>query len=157
VSGRLVVIDAAVWAGWSFVVGTIAARIPDAWFAHDSRLTALRSFERDGRCYERLAIRRWKDRVPELGAFGGGRSKRTLPGRDPASLSRFAAETRRAEYVHWSIAAAAPFFAIWNPAPLFGAMVAYSLLANAPCIAIQRYNRSRVDRVTRHREQRVAA
>jgi glycosyl-4,4'-diaponeurosporenoate acyltransferase len=157
VSGRLVVIDAAAWAGWSVVVGTIAARIPDASLARDSRLTALRSFERDGRCYERVAIRRWKDRVPEFGSFAGGRSKRILPGRDEVSLSRFAAETRRAEYVHWSIAAAAPAFALWNPSPLFGAMLVYAFFANAPFIAIQRYNRARIDRVVQLRGRRVAA
>lgn len=145
----LVILDAGMWAAWSFVVGTLAARRPDSVFRRDSWLTHARAWERDGRAYERLAIRRWKDRVPELGRYGGGRSKRTLPGRDPIALERFAAETRRAELVHWSIAVVGPLFALWNPWPLALAMLAYAVVANVPCIAIQRYNRVRIARMLR--------
>lgn len=143
----IVALDAATWAGWSYVVGTVAARRPDAAFARDSFVTRLRPWERDGRVYEHLAIKRWKDAVPELGRHAGGRSKRTLPGRDATALQRFAAETRRAEYVHWAIPCALPVFALWNPIALFGAMAAYAVLANLPFVAIQRYNRGRVLRI----------
>ena len=152
----LVAVDAAVWAGWSLVVGTVASRLPEDSFALDSKLTRLRRFERGGRVYERSGIRRWKGRVPEFGAFGGGRSKRTLPGRDAASLCRFAADTRRAEYVHWAIAAATPLFALWNPPALFAAMLAYGVAANLPFIAIQRYNRARLARIAERRAVRAA-
>lgn len=144
-----IALDSAAWAGWSLIVGTVAARRSDASFAVDSWLTRLRAFERDGRIYERVAIKRWKDRVPELGQHAGGRSKRTLPGRSRAALERFAAETRRAEYVHWAIPCLLPLFAWWNPAPLFTAMTAYALVANLPFVAIQRYNRGRVARILR--------
>lgn len=151
----LVVVDAVAWALISAVAGTIASRRPDASLTRDSGLTRLRAWERNGRVYERLGIRGWKDRMPEFGAFGGGRSKRTLPGRDADALAQFAAETRRAEYVHWSIAAAAPVFVLWNPPALFAAMLAYAILANVPCIAIQRYNRARIERIAARRALRV--
>ena len=65
----------------------------------------------------------------------------------PRLARRSSRETRRGEYVHWSILAAAPFFALWNPPFLTLAMVAYALTANLPFIAIQRYNRLRIARL----------
>jgi glycosyl-4,4'-diaponeurosporenoate acyltransferase len=153
---QIVAADAAVWAGWSAVVGYTAHRLPRARLAHDGPLTRLRPWERQGRAYERFGIRRWKDRVPELGAaFRGGVSKRALGGHDTATLAGFAAETRRAELVHWAIPLVTPVFVLWNPPGLLAAMVAYAVVANLPCLVIQRYNRGRVLRVVDRRARRA--
>jgi glycosyl-4,4'-diaponeurosporenoate acyltransferase len=152
--GVTVIVDAAAWASWSAVVGFGASRLSPGTLAHDSWVTRLRPVEHGGRIYDRLRIRRWKDAVPEAGGFFGGRSKRGLGGRDPAALARFAAETRRAELVHWLVLGLTPFFVLWNPLGLFLAMVAYGLIANVPCIAIQRYNRARITRTLQWRAQR---
>nr|WP_249420529.1 hypothetical protein [Rhabdothermincola salaria] len=113
---------------------------------HDTWLTRIRPFEDDGGLYVRLGIKRWKDRTPELGGlFAGGVSKRSSGGRP--QLARFAAETRRAEYTHWLVMAAGPFFALWNPWYLALVMVAYGVVANLPCLVIQRYNRARITRM----------
>jgi glycosyl-4,4'-diaponeurosporenoate acyltransferase len=154
-TGTIVLCDALVWAAWSAVVGYTAHRLPSRQLGRDGRLTRLRAWERDGRLYERLAIRRWKDRLPEFGAvFPGGVSKRSLATRDTPALTRFAAETRRAEVVHWAIPLVTPLFALWNPAWLVAAMAAYALAANAPCLLIQRYNRGRLLRVLARRARR---
>ena len=146
----LVAVDSLAWASWSAVVGYACHRLPVNALASDNAFTRPRRFEQGGRLYERFHIRRWKDRLPEAGAlFAGGTSKRRLPSRDDTALRRFAAETRRAELVHWFIAAATPFFALWNPPALFAAMAAYGVAANAPFIAVQRYNRARIARVLR--------
>src|SRR5690349_19060265 len=101
---RLALADAAVWAAWSVVVGITVHLVPARVFTHDTWLTRLRPFERDGRLYERVRIRRWKDRLPEAGAlFSRDGSKRALPGRSRAGLERFVLETRRAEYVHVAV------------------------------------------------------
>ena len=153
--GLVVAADAVVWAGWSAVVGYAAHRLPVDRLAKDGPLTRLRAAERDGRIYERLRIRRWKDRMPELGdAFRGGVSKRALPSGASADLRRLVAETRRAELVHWAIPAVVPVFALWNPAGLMAAMVAYAVVANLPCLVVQRYNRGRLLRVLARRERR---
>jgi glycosyl-4,4'-diaponeurosporenoate acyltransferase len=154
---QVVAADAAVWAAWSGVVGYAAHRLPRARLDHDGAFTRLRRWERDGRVYERLLIRRWKDRVPELGgAFGGGVSKRALAAGDTSALDAFAAETRRAELVHWAIPAVTPVFVLWNPPWLLAAMVAYAVVANLPCLLIQRYNRGRVLRVAGRRARRAS-
>ena len=152
--GRLAALAAAdglVWAGLSVVVGWTANRLPVEHFERDGPVTRLWPVEVDGDAYRRrLRVHRWKDHVPEAGAlFAGGMSKRALPGRHAGGLARFAAETRRAERVHWVLMACGPLFLLWNPAPLGAAMIAYAVLANGPCILIQRYNRGRLVRLAR--------
>lgn len=147
----IALIDAGAWASWSALCGYLAHRLSPQRLAGDGWLFRLRRFERDGRCYERWArIKRWKDRLPEAGdLFRGGVSKRRLPAYGRDQLPRFAAETRRAELTHWLILGAAPWFFLWNPWWLGLAMVGYGIVANVPCIAIQRYNRARLLRMIR--------
>ncbi len=144
--GLTILVDVAAWTIVGVGVGYGMHRVSLSRLDHDTWLTRPRAFERQGRAYERLGIRRWKDRTPELGGlFAGGVSKRSSGGR--SRLDRFAAETRRAEYTHWLVMAAAPFFALWNPWFLTVAMVVYALVANLPCLMIQRYNRARITRI----------
>jgi glycosyl-4,4'-diaponeurosporenoate acyltransferase len=145
-----VVLDVAAWGTWSTVCGLVAWRYPAPRLASDGPLTRLREVERGGRFYERLGIRRWKDRLPEAGAlFPGGVSKRRVGGTTREALARFATETRRAELTHWWVMTLGPFFVLWNPPELAAVMVAYAVVANLPCIAIQRFNRARISRMTR--------
>lgn len=151
----VVLVDSAVWAGWSLLVGFTASRVPAERLERDGWFTRPRAWERGGRAYARIGITRWKDRVPDAGAvFRGGTAKRSLVRRSDASLARFAAETRRAELVHWSVAAIAPLFVLWNPPRIFAVMVVYAVVANVPCVAIQRYNRARILRILERRAAR---
>jgi glycosyl-4,4'-diaponeurosporenoate acyltransferase len=151
--GWTVLIDCVVWAVAGFSVGYLAHRASAQRFAAAGVLTRLRAFERDGRWYEeRWRIKAWKDRLPEGGAiFSGGFSKRSLRTRDPDVLGRFVIETRRAEHTHWWLMALAPLFLLWNPWWLALAMIGYALIANVPCLMVQRYNRARLIRVLRRR------
>ena len=144
----MVVLDVAVWGGWSAAVGYAAHRRPATAFADDSWLYRLRAVERGGRLYERLGIKRWKDRLPEAGAlFTGGFSKRTVRTRDRDVLERFVVETRRAEWTHWTIMLATPVFIVWNWWWVELLMLVYALAANLPCLLVQRYNRARLTRL----------
>jgi glycosyl-4,4'-diaponeurosporenoate acyltransferase len=140
-------IDVAFWIAWSLAVGFWAARRPVASLTGTGPFLRLRRFEAGGGWYERrLHIKRWKDRLPEAGGFFGGHSKRALPpGPSRASqLELFRAETVRAETVHWLAPAPGPLLVLWNPWWLFAAMVAFAVLANVPCLVVQRYNRARI-------------
>ena len=141
---RAVLANAAAWALIHSLTGYLVHRLPPERLRRDGPVLRLRRWEDGGRWYERLRIRRWKDRVPEAGAlFTGGTSKRTV-GDD---LERFVVETRRAERGHWLAMACGPVALLWNPPVGSFVMVAYGVAANAPCIAIQRYNRARALRV----------
>lgn len=48
---------------------------------------------------------------------------------------------------HWTMLLAAPVFFLWNPWWADLIMVAYGVLANVPCILVQRHNRLRFARV----------
>ena len=149
----MLVLNMAGWGGWSVLVGYVAHRRPVHRFMTDSWLTRARGFERGGRFYERrLRIQRWKDLLPEAGAlFEGGISKRSIGSRRPGRLERFVAETRRAEWTHWSIMAAAPVFFLWNWWWADILIVIYAIAANLPCVLVQRYNRARVRRILENR------
>jgi len=146
----LAVGDAALWAAWSAACGYAAHRLSASTLSREGPLR-LRGFERDGRVYERvLAIKAWKDGLPEAGSlFRGGFSKRRLVGHDREYLEQFRLETRRAERAHWAILALSPVFFAWNPWWLALAMLAYGVAANVPCILVQRYNRARLERALR--------
>ena len=144
----LVLTDVAAWGIIHAGTGYLAHRLPESLCAHDTWVTRLRGFERGGRLWRLLRVQRWKDRVPEAGdVFAGGVSKRHLPGHSAAGLQQFAAMTRRAEYGHWMCAVSAPVFALWNPGWIAAVMVVYGVAVNAPFIAIQRYNRLRIEGV----------
>jgi glycosyl-4,4'-diaponeurosporenoate acyltransferase len=142
---RRVLLDAAAWTGISVVIGLAASRVPDRALSSDTWLTAIRPAEREGRRWEHLGVRRWKDALPEAGGLFGGSSKSHLAGR--GAVERQLIETRRAEWVHWALLCCGPLFALWNPAWLTAVMVAFGLAMNAPFIAVQRFNRARLLRV----------
>ena len=91
---QAVIIDIAVIATWSALVGYVFHRMPARWFGHDNLVTRPRRWERDGRVWDVVfRVRRWKDRVPDAGAlFAGGMRKRGVT-RDPEQLERFVLET----------------------------------------------------------------
>lgn len=142
---------AAAWAAWSTVCGYVAHRLPARVLDWDRGLLRLRHPERGGHDYERvLRIKRWKDALPEAGSlFRGGYSKRTVT---RSQLDRYVVETRRAELAHWAILALVPVFVLavsvlGMPWWLALAMAGYGVVANVPCILVQRYNRARLSRV----------
>lgn len=144
-----VVVDVVAWAVVGTAIGFGLHKVRAERFADDSWLTRLRGFESDGRWYEdHLHIKAWKSRLPEAGAlFKDGFSKRSLAAGSQDHLARFVLETRRAELTHWGVLAVAPFFALWNPWGLTLVMWVYAMLANVPCVLIQRYNRARLLRI----------
>ncbi len=144
-----IAVDAAAWCATQVAAGYAVHRLPDHRLDTDGALLRIRAVERDGRLYrDILRVPRWKRLLPEGGAvFRGGFDKRTLAGAGPEQLARYGREARRAELGHWLAMAPLPLFALWNPPMLWPAMVAYAVLVNGPCIASQRYNRLRIERV----------
>lgn len=137
------VTDAAVWAVWGAVVGRVAARKRPPAFANDGVLTRTRPWELA--LWERLGARRLARRLPDAGGLFGV-PKRSYAARGREGLEGLAAETRRAEIVHWLVLAAAPPMVLWSPGWVAVVMFTYAVVANVPCIVVQRFNRARVGR-----------
>jgi glycosyl-4,4'-diaponeurosporenoate acyltransferase len=144
--GLTIVVDVVAWGAFHAVTGYAAYRLDDERLSRDGWLLRPRRFETGGRWYRRrLRIDRWKDRLPEAGGlFRDGVSKRHLPAFDRAGLQLFARETRRAELTHWWAMGCGPVFVLWNPPLASALLVAYGVAVNLPFIAIQRYNRFRI-------------
>jgi glycosyl-4,4'-diaponeurosporenoate acyltransferase len=149
----VLVANIAGWVVWLSLIGWCAHRLPTNWLDHDTWLTRPRSLERRGHWYESVwRVRVWKDWLPEGGAFyRGGFAKRSVAGGAVDVMTRFVAETRRAEYAHWAMMAGAPLFFAWNSWRGDVVNVAFALAVNMPCLVVQRYNRLRLTRVLSRR------
>jgi glycosyl-4,4'-diaponeurosporenoate acyltransferase len=141
-----IVVDVAAWGLFHSATGYAAHRLDDGRLTRDGWLLRPRGFETGGRWYRRrLRVHRWKDKLPEAGdLFRGGVSKRQLPAYDVSGLELFVRETRRAELAHWWAMSCGPVFVLWNPPLAAGLLIGYGVVVNLPFIAIQRYNRFRV-------------
>jgi glycosyl-4,4'-diaponeurosporenoate acyltransferase len=147
--GWLVAVNVLAWLAIHLGVAWAGTRLPVRLFRPAAWPYRTRGWERGGRIYERLfAVRAWKDRLPDgAGLFAGGFRKASLRSASADYLDRFAAETCRGEAVHWAVLASSALFFLWNPPPVGAVMVAYAVLANLPCILVQRYNRIRLKRI----------
>lgn len=144
-------LSSVVWPLTFAAVGWWGARLPSARLA-PGPLTRIRAWERDGRTWDRwLRVRRWKGLVPDAGSWLGGSSKRDLVARGRGALGELRAETVRAERVHWWVLASAVVHAAWCPPRVLAGMVVFGVVANVPCILIQRSNRGRVERLLARR------
>ncbi len=136
---------AAAWFAWSLVVGMLANRLPQAALFRDNGLTRRRSWEQRHRYQQLLLIRNWKGLLPDAGqALPGGIGKSALVRRDQQALEQLMMETRRAELVHWVLW---PFWlvtSLWLPPLGVVLNLMFATLFNVPCLAVQRYNRLRL-------------
>jgi glycosyl-4,4'-diaponeurosporenoate acyltransferase len=149
--GMAVAIDSAIWLVWSVMVGWWASKLPPERIDVDGWLTRVRPWEHNGHVYAPLGVRRWKRWLPDAGPFGRGRPKRLMRLRDADEWRALAAETRRAERVHWLVPLA--FFAdvAVHGGVILIPMGAYAFVTNAPCVIAQRHNRGRLEALLERR------
>lgn len=153
--GAAVALSVATWVAVSFAIGWWATRWPDDRLVSEGPFTRLRGWEAGGAFWQRrLRVQRWKDRLPEAGAFFGGAAKRRLPSRSDEGLEAFRRETVRAERVHWLILASTPVHLLWCRPTVFAGMVLYGVVFNVPFIVVQRANRGRLERILSRRRRR---
>ena len=127
-----------------FYIGRL---LPGSWFRGDRFPFRPLPFERDGRIYERLGIRRWKDKVPDMSRLLPKvmLPKRLAWGVQPERIARMVQETCIAELVHIILFVLGfGCVLIWDGPGGWITAVVYNLLGNVPFILIQRYNRPRL-------------
>jgi len=139
----------------SFALGRI---LPKRWFRWDRFPYSAFRWEHKGAVYQRLGIRHWQSRIPDM--------SRILPGIMPAKkisgpvsrlqLETMLRETCVAEWIH-ALLGLLGFgcLRLW-PGP-GGVMVSVLyLLGNLPFILVQRFNRPRLVRLLHRGEGRAA-
>lgn len=110
-------------------------------------------FEREGQIYDRLKIRRWKDKVPDMSKILPQVivPKRLNLGVKQERVSLLIQETCIAELVHVLLCfAGCGCLVLWPGNGGVIITVLYILLGNLPFILIQRYNRPRLLRLMRN-------
>jgi glycosyl-4,4'-diaponeurosporenoate acyltransferase len=144
-----ILLDIAVWLIIHIGVSYLIIHVPLASFDAGFWLYKQREWERGGKIYARIfRLKKWKKRLPDGAAlFKKWFRKKHLKELDDVYLDDFIRETCRAEFAHWVMFFVSPVFFIWNPWYVGIVMIIYALLANLPCIIIQRYNRIRLRRV----------
>lgn len=132
----------------SILSHVVGEALPRRWFRWDHPPYAPFSWEHGGRFYEKLGIRKWKDRLPDKSRYTRRTFTKQIQGHtDPDSLVRFLQETCIAEAVHWTLALLS--FPIYSRVPTpFGIFATVMFfVGNIPFIMIQRYNRPRLLRL----------
>jgi len=147
---RIIVINSIAWFLVIFIPGTIIQKLPLGLFHEEGFLFRPRRWEREGRIYMLLGIKRWKEFLPDgAGVFQDGFKKKRieLHKLNELYVKRFVLETCRAELVHWVIIALIPLFFIWNPREVAVWMVPFGLEVNLTCLITQRFNRPRLQKI----------
>ena len=147
-----------------FVLGRI---LPKAWFNSQAFPYAPFPFERGGRLYDKIHIKKWQNRLPDMSKILPFLMppKRMTAKMDADTLQRMLQETCVAEFIHWLLFVASFGLCRYLPHPWgLAAALLYNLLGNLPYILIQRYNRPRLQRLydriargTQNREERRPA
>ena len=114
-------------------------------------------FERKGKLYEKIGIRNWQSKAPDISKLIPGIvPRKEIPKRpDAEALRRMINETCVAELTHVLLCLAGiALLWVWPGAGGLILFVVYFLLGNVPFILIQRYNRPRLQKLFHAAEKR---
>lgn len=140
--------------GWT-ALATVVVMLVDALTATICRLLPAKCANpekkifqvsaKEKKFYEKLKIRKWKDRVPEIGQFTGFRKNKIVDPKSVEYLDRFLLEACYGEIGHitscitsYLILLLFPLYKLWFAVAIPVATV--SLLLNLPSFCILRYN-----------------
>jgi len=135
----------------SFFIGE---KLPREWFDAERFPFSSFAWEKDGKVYEKIGVRKWKKITPDMSKY----IRRAFPKqgsmmRDAAFLRRLLAETCSAEIVHWGLILFCPVFPILMEKYGYLSMLLFNI-GNLLPIIIQRYNRPRVLQIVQRIERR---
>jgi glycosyl-4,4'-diaponeurosporenoate acyltransferase len=145
-----ITLDIFIWLVIHLGVVYVMTRFSNKVFNPPSWLFLPRSWEGEGRLYEKIfKIKKWKEYLPDGARVAKKRGfpKKRLQEKSPPYLDLFIRETCRAELTHWIIFLFAPFFILWNKIGVGFIMILYALIENLPLILAQRYNRLRLQKI----------
>lgn len=129
----------------SFLLGRL---IPHRWIREDQFPFRLHTFEKDGSFYDRIGIRSWQNKMPDMSKlFPQIIPKKMLEGNSADKILLMIKETCIAELIHQLLGIASLYcLVIWEGT---GGIVVTLLfvVGNLPYILIQRYNRPRLIRL----------
>ncbi|WP_121614627.1 glycosyl-4,4'-diaponeurosporenoate acyltransferase [Virgibacillus halodenitrificans] len=147
----IILLDIVAWAFFHIVISLGMSFVSADWLQKYSCFFRSREWERDGMFWEHVfKVRSFKKWIPDGSKIiGRGFEKRNLKSVDQIYIEQFIIESIRAEITHLLSILPAGLFFLWNPSWAGWIMIGYALLFNIPIIAVQRYNRPRLERIIR--------
>ena len=137
----------------------IGEALPRRWFDASRFPYRAYAFERNGRFYEALGIRKWKNVLPEKSRIAPGTYRKAIRGsaqqHSAAHMERLLQETCVAECVHWALLVISPILLFTMESPAAYVMTPLYGLSNLPYIMIQRYNRPRLAVLSARMQRKV--
>lgn len=133
--------------------------LPRRWFDHSKVPFRAYKWENGGKAYEKLGVKTWKDRVPDMSKIMGDMVKKKMStASTSAGLDTLITETCIAEAIHFAlIVLSFGILFFWRDAWAYIVLALYNILGNVPFIIIQRYNRPRLVALSARRAGRRAA
>ncbi len=120
----------------------IGELLPRAWFDWRKKPFASFAFEKNGELYDKIHIKKWKRKVPDLSRLMKYMVPKTVSFRDSsAEVDRLLRELCVAETVHTALALASFGVLFFTRSPFGILLCVLYALGNVPFILIQRYNR----------------
>ena len=80
------------------LIAFLIRRLPEKWIGHERRFFQVSAKEK--KFYEKLKIRKWKDKVPELGQFTNFHKNKVAEPRNNVYLERYMLEAAYGEVIH---------------------------------------------------------
>lgn len=115
------------------------------------------AWENGGKFYEKLGIKHWKDRLPDMSRIMPDMVKKKMTAAKAQGMDVLIAETCVAECVHWVLVILSlGIFFFWHGVWAVVFWLVYNILGNLPFIIIQRYNRPRLVMLEQRRKRRAA-
>lgn len=104
--------------------------------------------ERDGKLYERLGVKRWKDKLPDMSKLSRRLARKSIPDTPtPESLLSLIQETCVAEVIHELLMVLGFLCYLIRRRRRVFLLACLWALGNLPFVIIQRYNRPRLMRL----------
>lgn len=137
----------------AFVIGRL---LPKHWFDPDRFPFRGFDFEKNGKFYEQLGIKKWQGRLPDMSRlFPQFMPPKNLQGAYADRLLLMIRETCVAECTHGVLCILGLHgLTLWDSPLRFHLTAFYILFLNLPYMMIQRYNRPRLCRLLERMQQR---
>ena len=135
----------------------VGQALPRSWFDAAKPPYKAAEWEKGGRVYEKLGIKRWKDIMPDMSRIMPDMVKKKLTNENKErGMDTLIAETCVAECVHWGLIILSFGILFWWRGLWAAAfLLIYNIFGNLPFIIIQRYNRPRLVMLEQRRKRRA--
>lgn len=80
------------------ILAVVIRRLPEKWFNPQKKVFKIFNFEK--RLYECIGVKKFKDKIPELGKYSGFRKNHVVDPKNPDYLYRFMMECCYGEVIH---------------------------------------------------------